>query len=220
MSVQIMVPRSANRCRKRPSSNGSRISARPSKWMNRLSSWKRIRSPSKSRACGRRADGNRRHGWRRGRRRRHLRKPRRRRDGIGGTGRSRRIPRGSSASTAEPAPHPNKSELAPTASDAKLSPAVRKLVDDNNLDASAIPATGKKGQLTKPMSKASSPKIVRHQRRRAGTAPYARPPITGMVPADELPPRPEDPREEVVKMSRLRQRIAQRLGKRRTPLRS
>ena len=36
-------------------------------------------------------------------------------------------------------------------------------------------------------------------------------PITGMVPADELPPRPEDPREEVVKMSRLRQRIAQRL---------
>ena len=37
------------------------------------------------------------------------------------------------------------------------------------------------------------------------------PPITGMVPADELPPRPEDPREEVVKMSRLRQRIAQRL---------
>ena len=58
--------------------------------------------------------------------------------------------RAGAAPAAEPAPAPQpKSELAPAASDAKLSPAVRKLVDDNNLDASAIPATGKKGQLTK-----------------------------------------------------------------------
>ena len=115
--------------------------------------------------------------------------------------------------TAEPAPAPQpKSELAPAASDAKLSPAVRKLVDDNNLDASAILATGKKGQLTKADVEAF---LAKGRAAPAAPAPAPRPmpapPITGMVPADELPPRPEDPREEVVKMSRLRQRIAQRL---------
>lgn len=36
-------------------------------------------------------------------------------------------------------------------------------------------------------------------------------PTASIVPAAELPPRAEDPREEIVKMSRLRQRIAQRL---------
>ena len=122
-------------------------------------------------------------------------------------------PRAGAAPAAEPAPAPQpKSELAPAASDAKLSPAVRKLVDDNNLDASAIPATGKKGQLTKADVEAFLAKgRAAPARHRAAPRPYARPPITGMVPADELPPRPEDPREEVVKMSRLRQRIAQRL---------
>lgn len=113
--------------------------------------------------------------------------------------------RAGAAPAAEPAPAPQpKSELAPTASDAKLSPAVRKLVDDNNLDASAIPATGKKGQLTKADVEAF---LAKGRAAPAASAPT----ITGMVPADELPPRPEDPREEVVKMSRLRQRIAQRL---------
>lgn len=121
--------------------------------------------------------------------------------------------RAGAAPAAEPAPAPQpKSELAPTASDAKLSPAVRKLVDDNNLDASAIPATGKKGQLTKADVEGF---LTKDRAAPAAPAPAPRPmpapPITGMVPADELPPRPEDPREEVVKMSRLRQRIAQRL---------
>ncbi len=121
--------------------------------------------------------------------------------------------RAGAAPAAEPAPAPQpKSELAPAASDAKLSPAVRKLVDDNNLDASAIPATGKKGQLTKADVEAFLAK-GRAAPAAPATAPrpMPTPPITGMVPADELPPRPEDPREEVVKMSRLRQRIAQRL---------
>ena len=121
--------------------------------------------------------------------------------------------RAGAAPAAEPAPAPQpKSELAPTASDAKLSPAVRKLVDDNNLDASAILATGKKGQLTKADVEAF---LAKGRAAPAAPAPAPRPmpapPITGMVPADELPPRQEDPREEVVKMSRLRQRIAQRL---------
>ncbi|MED6308842.1 MAG: 2-oxoglutarate dehydrogenase complex dihydrolipoyllysine-residue succinyltransferase, partial [Pseudomonadota bacterium] len=121
--------------------------------------------------------------------------------------------RAGAAPAAEPAPAPQpKSELAPTASDAKLSPAVRKLVDDNNLDASAIPATGKKGQLTKADVEGF---LTNDRAAPAAPAPAPRPmpapPITGMIPADELPPRPKDPREEVVKMSRLRQRIAQRL---------
>ena len=121
--------------------------------------------------------------------------------------------RAGAAPAAEPVPAPQpKSELAPAASDAKLSPAVRKLVDDNNLDASAIPATGKKGQLTKADVEAF---LTKGRAAPAAPAPAPRPmpapPITGMIPADELPPRPEDPREEVVKMSRLRQRIAQRL---------
>ena len=80
------------------------------------------------------------------------------------------------------------------------------------MDASAIPATGKKGQLTKADVEAF---LAKGRAAPAAPAPAPRPmpapPITGMVPADELPPRPEDPREEVVKMSRLRQRIAQRL---------
>ena len=121
--------------------------------------------------------------------------------------------RAGAAPTAEPAPAPQpKSELAHAASDAKLSPAVRKLVDDNNLDGSAIPASGKKGQLTKADVEAF---LAKGRAAPAAPAPAPRPMpaplIIGMVPADELPPRPEDPREEVVKMSRLRQRIAQRL---------
>ena len=121
--------------------------------------------------------------------------------------------RAGAAPTAEPAPAPQpNSKLAPAASDAKLSPAVRKLVDDNNLDGSAIPASGKKGQLTKADVEAF---LAKGRAAPAAPAPAPRPMpaplIIGMVPADELPPRPEDPREEVVKMSRLRQRIAQRL---------
>ena len=116
-----------------------------------------------------------------------------------------------------PAEKPTPAEKAPAqtleAYEAKLSPAVRKLVDDNNLNASAIPATGKKGQLTKMDVEAFMAKeLTEHLKpapttaRRMSTSPTA-----DIARMDELPPRPEDPREEVVKMSRLRQRIAQRL---------
>ena len=104
---------------------------------------------------------------------------------------------------------------APTlkASEEKLSPAVRKLVDDNKLNASAIPATGKKDQLTKMDVKAFIAKGPAEPTTPTPTTAQSMPtsPTAGIVPARELPPRPEDPREEVVKMSRLRQRIAQRL---------
>jgi len=123
------------------------------------------------------------------------------------------------APAAAPAPAPAAPAPAPAAAttDTKLSPAVRKLVDDNKLDASAIPATGKKGQLTKAdveafLAKgAPAPAAPAPAPAPAAPRPMPAPPTAGMVPAGELPPRPEDPREEVVKMSRLRQRIAQRL---------
>ena len=110
-----------------------------------------------------------------------------------------------------PAPTPAASE-----SDGKLSPAVRKLIDDNKLDPAAIPASGKKGQLTKGDVEAFIAQCGTAAPATAKPAPVAaRPmptaPTASIVPAAKLPPRAEDPREEIVKMSRLRQRIAQRL---------
>ncbi|MEL0111601.1 MAG: 2-oxoglutarate dehydrogenase complex dihydrolipoyllysine-residue succinyltransferase [Rickettsiales bacterium] len=113
----------------------------------------------------------------------------------------------------EPAPEPAAAAPAP---ERKLSPAVRKLVEENKLDAAAIPATGKKDQLTKADVEAFIAKGGAAAPTPTPAAAPARPmpapaPMGGIVPAAELPPRPEDPREEVVRMSRLRQRIAQRL---------
>jgi len=113
----------------------------------------------------------------------------------------------------KPAPEP---AAAAAPSQGKLSPAVRKLVEENKLDAAAIPATGKKDQLTKADVEAFIAKGGAAAPAPTPAAAPARPmpapaPMGGIVPAAELPPRPEDPREEVVRMSRLRQRIAQRL---------
>ena len=94
-----------------------------------------------------------------------------------------------------------------------LSPAVRKLVEDNSLDPLQIPATGAKGQITKgdvlsfiekgpETTPASVPTPI----------PTPKPVAVAPQPAGDLPSRPEDPRgEERVRMSRLRQIIAQRL---------
>jgi 2-oxoglutarate dehydrogenase E2 component (dihydrolipoamide succinyltransferase) len=96
-----------------------------------------------------------------------------------------------------------------------LSPAVRKLVDENGLEPSAIPATGPKGRLTKGdvldfLEKARPPARPKPTTAPAAAAPQ--PAKQAFVPAAELPERPEDSRgEERVRMSRLRQRIAERL---------
>jgi 2-oxoglutarate dehydrogenase E2 component (dihydrolipoamide succinyltransferase) len=98
-----------------------------------------------------------------------------------------------------------------------LSPAVRKLVDDNKLDASQIPATGPKGQLTKGDVLSHIEKGAKPAAKAPASAPASAPrpnmpAAPAIVPAGALPPRPQDPRgEERVRMSRLRQRIAQRL---------
>ncbi len=79
-----------------------------------------------------------------------------------------------------------------------LAPAVRKLVEENRLDAALIPATGKGGRLVKGdvlafLEKRSAP----------GPAPA---PATPVAASREV-----GAREERVKMTRLRRRIAERL---------
>ncbi len=86
-----------------------------------------------------------------------------------------------------------------------LSPAVRKLVDDNSLNAAQIPATGKDGRLTKGDVLDAIAKGIG----KAAPAPVTT--VAAPGPAAPLPPRPEDPREERVRMTKLRRIIAQRL---------
>jgi len=114
------------------------------------------------------------------------------------------------APVAAPAPVPV-AALAPAAALA-LSPAVRKLVEENNLNAAAIPASGKDGRLVKGdvlafiASGASAPAA-------AAPAPAAAPtPAATAAPSgDQYPTRPIGPREERVKMTRLRKMVASRL---------
>uniref|UniRef100_UPI002596D389 2-oxoglutarate dehydrogenase complex dihydrolipoyllysine-residue succinyltransferase n=1 Tax=uncultured Sphingopyxis sp. TaxID=310581 RepID=UPI002596D389 len=88
-------------------------------------------------------------------------------------------------------------------SDHPLSPAVRRLVEENNLNPSVINGTGVDGRLTKA-------DVLAHMK----GAPAA-PAMTAAAPAQAMPrqqPRPEDAaREERVPMSKLRQVIATRL---------
>ena len=88
------------------------------------------------------------------------------------------------------------------ASDAPhLSPAVQRVVTENNLDPKAIAATGPKGNITK----ADAVNAISA----APTTPAAAPaPAPAAAPAA---PRADQPREERVKMTRLRQTIARRL---------
>ncbi|MEP4378721.1 MAG: 2-oxoglutarate dehydrogenase complex dihydrolipoyllysine-residue succinyltransferase [Alphaproteobacteria bacterium] len=111
---------------------------------------------------------------------------------------------------AEPAEAPAPAAGASANLDYPLSPAVQKLVDENGLDPSAIPATGRDGRITKG-------DVMRHLDTPAsgGTAaPAAAAPATpaGFVSAGDLPERAEDPRgEERVRMTKLRQTVATRL---------
>ena len=101
---------------------------------------------------------------------------------------------------AAPAPAPVAAPAA--ASDAPhLSPAVQRVVTENNLDPKAIAATGPKGNITK----ADAVNAISA----APTTPAAAPaPAPAAAPAA---PRADQPREERVKMTRLRQTIARRL---------
>ena len=83
-----------------------------------------------------------------------------------------------------------------------LSPAVRKLVEEHQLNPAAIRATGKDGRLTKADVKAA----IDNGGARNAAAPASAAPVSAPAVA-----RPDDPREERVPMSRLRRIIASRL---------
>ena len=105
------------------------------------------------------------------------------------------------ASTSAPAPS---AALQPGAvSVMPLSPAVRRLVEENNLNPALIPATGKDGRLTKGDVLEAMDKGIA----KAGSA------LTPSASAAPTPPKPrvDDAREERVPMTRLRKVIAQRL---------
>ncbi len=107
---------------------------------------------------------------------------------------------------AAPAPVPEpEPEVPAAAAQHSLSPAVRKLVEDNNLDPAAIPATGKDGRITK----GDVLKVIEGAAPEPAPAPAPQP-AAAAQPAP-VPPRVDNEREERVRMTRLRQRIAERL---------
>jgi 2-oxoglutarate dehydrogenase E2 component (dihydrolipoamide succinyltransferase) len=110
-------------------------------------------------------------------------------------------PAASGATKSEPAaPAAGNGQKGGETSD-KLSPSVRRLVEENKLDPGSIPASGKDGRLTKSdvvdfLGKKPAPAAVP-----AAPAPAARPTTTGATGRND----------QRVPMTRLRQRIAQRL---------
>ena len=109
-----------------------------------------------------------------------------------------------------PAPPPS-AVSASASSDHPLSPAVKRLVDENNLDPRRITGTGKDGRLTKGDVLAA----INNGSAKASSSPSSSPSssssaISSSTPAPVMP-RNDDPREERVPMTRLRKVIAQRL---------
>ena len=102
-------------------------------------------------------------------------------------------PKAAAPAPAKEAPKPAAAAAATSslAADHPLAPSVRRLVDEHNLDPKTIPATGKNGRLTK-----------------GDVLQYVASGGEGMT-APTVPDR--GPREERVKMTRLRRRIADRL---------
>jgi 2-oxoglutarate dehydrogenase E2 component (dihydrolipoamide succinyltransferase) len=104
------------------------------------------------------------------------------------------------AAQSKAADAPKKADAAPAAkvAEAPLSPAVRKMLEENKVDTSSVTGTGKDGRLTKG-------DVIAHLEKPAAPAPAP-------VAAPRAPSAPTDAaREERVKMSRLRLTIARRL---------
>ncbi len=98
---------------------------------------------------------------------------------------------------------PKKVEAVMAKSEAPLSPAVRKIVEENKVDPTAVSGSGKDGRLTKG-------DVIEHL---AKPAIEAKPMVIPAAPAPQrVAAAPQDAsREERVRMSRLRQTIARRL---------
>ncbi|WP_339669771.1 2-oxoglutarate dehydrogenase complex dihydrolipoyllysine-residue succinyltransferase [Dasania marina] len=107
---------------------------------------------------------------------------------------------GEVAAAAEAAPAA--AEAVTASSSDKVSPAARKLIKENSLNADAIKATGKGGLVTKE-------DVVAHLKSAPAPAPVAKPVTADPAPLVELDPG-QRPEKRVV-MTRLRKRIAERL---------
>lgn len=108
------------------------------------------------------------------------------------------------AKTQEPAKAESAPAAAPAAAapaDESLSPAVRKLVAENNLDPSKIPATGKGGRLTKE-------DVENYMKKPAAPAPAAAAPAPA---AQAIAMAVGERVEKRVPMTRLRAKVAERL---------
>jgi 2-oxoglutarate dehydrogenase E2 component (dihydrolipoamide succinyltransferase) len=96
--------------------------------------------------------------------------------------------------------------MAPAATNVSMMPAARKMVDDKGINPYNVPATGRNGMVTK--------EDVVNYSAQAASAPVVS--KLAAVPAAKAPAQPSGPRqnaarEERVRMTRLRQRIAERL---------
>ncbi|MGM0422044.1 MAG: 2-oxoglutarate dehydrogenase complex dihydrolipoyllysine-residue succinyltransferase [Pseudomonadota bacterium] len=109
------------------------------------------------------------------------------------SGKEKEQPKAEDKPAKDEAPKETDSKPTTANADMPLSPAVRKLVDDNNLDPAQIPATGKDGRLLKN----DVQDFIDNGGKKA--APAA------------APAQDRGPREERVRMTRLRQSIAKRL---------
>ncbi|MEP7245948.1 MAG: 2-oxoglutarate dehydrogenase complex dihydrolipoyllysine-residue succinyltransferase [Gammaproteobacteria bacterium] len=117
-----------------------------------------------------------------------------------------------SAKTGSVSPAPAAASDAGSAADtSKLSPSVRRLVEENKLNPAGIPASGRDGRLTK-----SDVVGYLDKQGGAGAAPASAPAQSAAAAAEKpAAAKPSGPRvgraEQRVPMTRLRQRIAQRL---------
>lgn len=96
-------------------------------------------------------------------------------------------------------------EAAPAATGGIAMPSAQRIIEENKLDADAIAGTGKDGRITKADAKAAAAAPA--------PAPAAIPATSAPAAAPAAPaaPRETGPREERVRMTRLRQTIAKRL---------
>ena len=101
-----------------------------------------------------------------------------------------------------PIENKNEEKIQPQA--ANLSPAVRRLVEENNLDASSIPASGKDGRLTKG-------DVLSFLEKEVSNVPTSSSAGSISHISETLEHKKDNLREERVPMSRLRRVIAQRL---------
>lgn len=105
---------------------------------------------------------------------------------------------GTATSTPNKAPAPAKAENATASkSDKEPMPSAQRVIAENNLNAASIEGSGKDGRVTKGDALSAKSNVN-------STAPK---PAATHTPA----PRAQDPREERVRMSRIRQTIARRL---------